>query len=365
MKQLCSKQAVNCGRQYEIDFLKAFPIVFMVIIHVYENLSKGLYDPCPSTPLEHILQILAGPFAAPAFMFAMGVGIIYSTHNSPKRLFIRGFQFFLGGYLLNAARSGIFTLIISAASGTWDLENIQYVFFNGDIFHFAGLALMLSAGFLKCNVPGYGIGAAALIMQGIGYLCSRGPEMTGGFEYIAGLFYKCTPSCCFPLLQWYLFPAAGIIYGTALRHVTDRSAWYKRIFCLSVPMLIIYMVVLAAAGYNLTQLYTLENDAFYNQNLLTSVFALLIIGIEIAVSHAAAERIKGTRGMNYITHVAKNLFNIFVIQWILIGIMYSIRLGYELELIPLEWVVPTGLLIVLATGLILECMLKLSAYRLS
>ena len=69
----------------------------MVIIHVYENLSVGRVDPAPHTWLEHILQFLAGPATAPAFMFALGVGIVYSRKNTPKVLLKRGLILFGGG----------------------------------------------------------------------------------------------------------------------------------------------------------------------------------------------------------------------------------------------------------------------------
>ena len=88
---------MNCSRQSELDLLKAYPILFMVIIHVYENLSVGRVDPAPHTWLEHILQFLAGPATAPAFMFALGVGIVYSRKNTPKVLLKRGLILFGGG----------------------------------------------------------------------------------------------------------------------------------------------------------------------------------------------------------------------------------------------------------------------------
>lgn len=95
-KRLISDRKINCSRQAELDLLKACPILFMIIIHVYENLSVGRIDPTPRTCLEHVLQFLAGPATAPAYMFAMGVGIIYSGNNAPKLLFRRGLKLFLG-----------------------------------------------------------------------------------------------------------------------------------------------------------------------------------------------------------------------------------------------------------------------------
>ena len=101
---LISHRRINCSRQAELDLLKAYPILFMIIIHVYENLSVGRIDPTPRTLLEHVLQFLAGPATAPAFTFAMGVGIIYSSNNSPKLLFKRGLKLFLGGYALKRGK---------------------------------------------------------------------------------------------------------------------------------------------------------------------------------------------------------------------------------------------------------------------
>ena len=103
-ERLLAEEKVNCSRQVELDLLKAYPILFMVIIHVYENLSIGRIDPAPHTLLEHILQFLAGPATAPAFMFALGVGIVYSRNSTPELLLKRGFKLFLGGYVLNASR---------------------------------------------------------------------------------------------------------------------------------------------------------------------------------------------------------------------------------------------------------------------
>ena len=208
-KSLISGEKVNCSRQGEIDLLKAYPILFMVIIHVYENLSIGRIDAAPHTWAEHLLQFLAGPATAPAFMFAMGVGIVYSGKSTPAGLLKRGLTLFVGGYILNAARSGILTTIGMALTGRFDLDLIKYLFLNADIFHFAGLALMLSALFLQMKLRPVAIAGISLLMQLVGRCFAGLPEMTGDLGYITGQFYKCTWVCCFPLLQWYVYPALG------------------------------------------------------------------------------------------------------------------------------------------------------------
>ena len=38
--RIFSKEAVNAGRQNEFDWAKAFAIIWMVIIHVYERILR-------------------------------------------------------------------------------------------------------------------------------------------------------------------------------------------------------------------------------------------------------------------------------------------------------------------------------------
>lgn len=356
--RMISDENVNCSRQAELDLLKAYPILFMIIIHVYENLSVGRIDPTPRTWLEHVLQFLAGPATAPAFMFAMGVGIIYSRNNAPEKLFRRGLKLFLAGYVLNAARSGILTTLGTALTGRFDIELTKYLFLNMDILHFAGLALMLSALFFRLKVKPLAIAGVSLILQLIGRHLATRPEMTSDLCYIAGNFYKCTPVGCFPLMQWYIFPAFGILYGTILQRVSDLKAWYKQLGLCSAVLLLCYAGTLAIFGLDMSPFYSLADDAFYNQSLFTSVFSLLLIGVIMSISHPISVHFRGSAVMGFVKHLSVHLNSIFVIQWILIGIWFSICRTFDLPDIPLGWVIPVGILIALLTGLILQNYLK-------
>ena len=206
-----------------------------------------------------------------------GVGIVYSRKNSPQVLCKRGFRLFAGGYLLNAARSGILTAIGTACTGRFDPELIKYLFLNGDIFQFAGLALMLSALFICLKTRPLVIAGISLLMQLVGRCLANLPEVTGDFGYIEGLVYKCTWVCCFPLLQWYVYPALGILYGTVLRHVSDTGVWYRRIGTCAAVLLIFYAAILAACNISMAPFYSLAEEAFYNQSFLTTVFSILLI----------------------------------------------------------------------------------------
>ena len=357
-KRLISDEKVNCSRQSEIDLLKAYPILFMVIIHVYENLSIGRIDAAPHTWAEHILQFLAGPATAPAFMFAMGVGIIYSRKSTPEGLLKRGMTLFAGGYILNAARSGILTTVGTALTGRFDPELTKYLFLNGDIFHFSGLAFMLSALFLKMKLRPIAIAGISLLMQLGGRYLADLPEMTGDLGYITGHFYKCTWVCCFPLLQWYVYPALGICFGTVLQHVSDLRAWYRLIGAFAAVLLLCYAGTLAIAGISIAPFYSLEGDAFYNQSFLSTVFSVLLICLILSVSHPVSLLIKDKPIGRFVKQMSSRLTDIFIIQWILIGIVFSVFRTFDLPDIPFIWVVPVGVLFTLAAGGLLQSYLK-------
>ena len=357
-KSLISGEKVNCSRQGEIDLLKAYPILFMVIIHVYENLSIGRIDAVPHTWAEHVLQFLAGPATAPAFMFAMGVGIVYSGKSTPAGLLKRGLALFAGGYILNAARSGILTTVGTALTGRFDPELTKYLFLNADIFHFAGLALMLSALFLHIKLRPVAIAGISLLMQLGGRCLASLPEMTGDPGYIAGQFYKCTWVCCFPLLQWYVYPASGILFGTVLQHVSDLRAWYRLTGSCAAVLLLCYAGTSAITGISLAPVYSLADDAFYNQSFFSTVFSILLICLILSVSHPISLLIKDKPIGRFVRQMSGHLTAIFIIQWILIGIVFSVFRAFDLPDIPFCWVVPAGVLFTLATGGLLQFYLK-------
>ena len=184
------------------------------------------------------------------------------------------------------------------------------------------------------------------------------PEMTGNLGYIVGHFYKCTPACCFPLLQWYVYPALGICFGTVLQHVSDLKAWYRRVGTCSAVLLLCYVGTLAIAGISIVPFYSLENDAFYNQSFLSTVFSFLLICLILSVSHPVSLLIKDTAAGRFVKQTSSHLTHIFVIQWLLIGLLVAILKVFDIPDIPLPFIVPVGVLLTLVTGFILQLYLK-------
>ena len=134
---------INPGRQFELDIAKTFAIFFMICVHVSHHMATMDYSTYHGTPLRVIIELFAGPTAAPLFMFAMGVGTVYSSRRQPVNLIRRGIWIFVLGYILNFFRYGIYALAGGIIEGEF-MEETLYALTAQDILQFAGLALIVT-----------------------------------------------------------------------------------------------------------------------------------------------------------------------------------------------------------------------------
>ena len=77
---LLADKPVNTGRQTDLDIAKAQMVLMLPFIHcIIECTSdEGL---CSGIPYLFD-TIIGGPFSAPMYLFAMGIGIVYSRRTT-------------------------------------------------------------------------------------------------------------------------------------------------------------------------------------------------------------------------------------------------------------------------------------------
>ena len=97
MVKLFATQKVNAGRQIEWDFAKVFAIILMIITHYFAFCSFGSVDYGKITEIVFIFT----QCSAPIFMFAMGIGMAYTRHDSPREFIVRGIKLLLLGLIIN------------------------------------------------------------------------------------------------------------------------------------------------------------------------------------------------------------------------------------------------------------------------
>lgn len=97
MVKLFANQKVNTGRQIEWDFSKVFAIILMITTHYFAFCSFGSVDYGKITDIGFILT----QCSAPIFMFAMGIGMAYTRHDSPREFIVRGIKLLMLGLIVN------------------------------------------------------------------------------------------------------------------------------------------------------------------------------------------------------------------------------------------------------------------------
>ena len=150
ISNLFSDEKVNVGRQIELDIAKALSIVFMVFLHTMWVVMDFNYALSPT--YEFVVgTILGRPYAAPVFMFCMGVGIVYSRHSQWDLMIKRGITLYLLGILVNVFEFFIPHFLsgdlIPGSSKGFPIDG-GMLLFCVDILAFAGLAFVLM-GILK------------------------------------------------------------------------------------------------------------------------------------------------------------------------------------------------------------------------
>ena len=208
-----SDKKVNTGRQKELDIAKALAIIFMIFCHViifasFSNLSI-------SPGFEMILDQMVANIAAPVFMFCMGIGIVFSRHNQYNILIKRGVEI-LPNVLDNMLNIPIpqFTILS---------------LFKVDILIFAGIAFILIGILKRFNISNKKMLILAIIFSIIGsFVCFvdfNNIFLNYFFGYFIGtILHQCT---VFPLFNWFIFPVAGMVYGSYFIRVKDKSQFFK------------------------------------------------------------------------------------------------------------------------------------------
>ena len=91
-------------------------------------------------------------------------------------------------------------------------------------------------------------------------------------------------------------------------------AWYRQLGLCCAVFLLCYVGTLSIFGIDMSPFYSLANDAFYNQSLLSSVFSLLLIGVILSVSYPLSVRLRGSALMDCVKQISIHLNKIFVIH---------------------------------------------------
>ena len=339
------KDKVNPGRQLELDVSKVFAILYMVIVHVYEEMSAVNYWVMPDSVFRGIIEFAGGPLAAPVFMFAMGVGMVYTRHRSPKAFAVRGLKLLAAAYILNVVRMTIPFLIAKLSGDSWGHWTIVDTIGLVDILQFAGVSFLLVALLSRWKVGKYGIVAVALLLQGLGTLLLHSFHgLSQVAQYAVGLFFRTNPNVCFPLSLWFVYPAFGILFGEYLQTVGDKKRMYGRIGIVSVAGLAALTAGMKYMGWDPVNVFALSRDSYYIQHFAGTVWTMFVVGIQLFICYRISLHLAGS-ALKLTGFVSRRVNTIYLIQWVLIPYTIVVMEAAGLPRLPAWAVVPCGLVI--------------------
>lgn len=322
---------VNLTRQKELDLARAIMIYCLAYIHVTIECST---DEALCSGIPYLFDtVIGGPFSAPMYMFAMGIGMSYTKNFFPADHFRKGIKLILMGYLLNICRFLIPYSIGYAITGDHGMyiEPLLYKVLCNDILTFAGLSMVLLSILIKFDIPRVMMVALATVMCAFGTLLNGvdvgtplGNIFLGyliGTEDAAGLVLS-----DFPLLNWMMFPTCGYVFGRMLRRVKNKDLFY---LIVSLPASIIAVVYFTIGIYTESGMFGEGQNCYYHM-IFSDVLASLcltvgLIGIYHFISKILPDKIHALA-----RNISQRITSVYCIHWVIVTFtanlfMYVIR----------------------------------------
>lgn len=343
------KDEINNTRQLELDVAKAFAVIFMITVHVFDHMTamNGKF-------LPKFVELLGCPPAAGVFMLAMGVGMVYTRHNSPKEFAVRGVKLLIMGYVLNFFRETLLVWIASLLQieNSYENESLFSTLMTVDILQFAGAAFLITALLKKLNAKPWQIFTVAIIMHAVGNLCvglfDNTPETV---QYPLGVLLFTNDETAFPAFQWYIYPAVGICFGEVLKHVNDKDKFYLRMEIFAISALFCVTVGCIRAKVSITDMFMTAE--YYSQSLLTTLWCMSIVFLCIPIYYIIS-KVLNKRAVTAVKYISSNVNTIYIIQWLVITYTIAIMEISDIELFDTAWGIPISLAVTIIC--ILICM---------
>ena len=339
------KEETNTSRQYNLDLLKALAIVCMIICHCVAMIGAH-HDGYENDFLYWFGDVVLGDYiaVAHAFMFAMGVGFVYTKKNKAVDYIKRGVMIFLLGYVLNFFRYGVFILLYGLMTGEFNSRTLE-AFFTSDILQFAGLAMILTGVFKKLRLNTIYVLLIGFVMSVAGswfVLMDTGNYIV---NILLGHFVTTTfEVSAFALFNWYIFVAMGMLFGEIIRRVNELDGFYKRLLILSGVLSIIYITLTCVFG----TFFLTRHNYYYGVSTLEAMGLLSTDLFLLSVFHFLIKK-AGSDKFKLLIEMSKNITPIYFIHWCIIG-AFDCILCYALEIrFPYYVIYPFGIVLIVAS----------------
>lgn len=310
---LLSKERINTARQKEIDLLKAYSIIMMIITHCIDELLNYEGFSVAEVIDDNLAQILG----AEGFMICMGLGIIYSRKAAAGDYLGRGFSLLVTGQILNLIRYFIPSYLTYAVAADEGARAYGFLVFSSDILQFAGLFFIAMALFTHLRLKSWHIFVISVVLNIIGTL-TFGTMTVGNYpiDQFIGLFAYNETECYFPFIHWMIFPAFGLVFGELLMHVNDKKKFYGILF---IPSVLVFAAYYLIDAYFDDPVFSLFSDwrSFCYIRIWDAACAIMSNLALLCICWFAV-RFISERGMKAVGFVSKNINRYYCVHYVFV-----------------------------------------------
>lgn len=312
MDTLFSSEEINKNRQLEFDLMKTLTILLMIWTHVFEELSTEFEPSLSATNAFY----RGGIFGAATFMFCMGMGMVYTRRNTPEDYFHRGLHIIFIGALLNVCRQLIPSIVTGSIFADPPSAAHLVELLGVDILQFAGLAFLLMALLRKIGLRYRSILIVSVAMSISAYFLEG--VQTGNFfiDQALGYLWGNDSESYFPLLNWFIFPAAGCWFGKLYLHLKNKALFHKVSLPVGLVLTVLYIEANIKGWWGGFLLFSSER--FLAHRMLPDAIMSLIANVwQITLFYYIAQVIP-QKAIPALTHPSKHITQYYCVSWVVI-----------------------------------------------
>jgi hypothetical protein len=302
---------VNVGRQPEIDFLKAFCILCMIVLHIYED--------CVSEPngiLYELLEKICSFTGAATFMICMGIGMCYSRQQDSKSYLIRGLELLTVGQFLNLLRNAIPNLIAYWFTGKQIFIANSLLVIQADILTFAGFAFLFMSLLKKLNVSALGALITGFILNvAVIPLLSSVPEPSNFLlSQLMAFFVITKAEAFFPFTSYFIFVAFGYFIGGKYPFIADKKGLSKIIFLVCTPIIVLYYAFRLNVPF--PYLPKFGTDFQYVTNAGPDAWVICLTSLVMLALFYRISTLLGGKAPALVNHISLNINSYYCVSYI-------------------------------------------------
>lgn len=324
------KEEVNVGRQRELDLVKGFLMIMIILIHSFQTI--GNLDTVTSNAHE-VLFALFMPTGACLYLFAMGFGSVFTRHSEPKDMVKNGIKLLIFQALSNLCYAAAIVisfylrnLIVGEVPASRELyqENLYAALTFVNIFFISGMCYLVLALYKKLNVKlsGYIISAivVGIVTPFTKLLVSDNPALNWILDMTFGGKGE-TSFCFFPYLS-YVF--LGYVFAKVIRRIPEeeKGDFYKKSGITCGVIAAVWFISCIALYPNVDDFFNYMLDQYRTPGLLKVIGSFCTILFVFALSFLIMPVIEKWKfGYNKLCFYSKQISKMYAVH---IGVYYAI-----------------------------------------